>query len=151
MNQLIFSFILFSLSSLALAGVNENPAIDLTLSFQQSGGTNGVAVAYNPHQKLYYAAIAGNPNFPLEVFDEAGNPLWQGTTGQDIRSLWFNKKEKRLEFVAYGGGLYYYPLDDNGYPSNGTELWSGLTPPGDQSVGTFDGKFYSFFLEGKIH
>ena len=33
------------------------------------GGSNGASVAWNPVSKKYYAAMAGNRDFPLEIFD----------------------------------------------------------------------------------
>ncbi|HYG15241.1 MAG TPA: hypothetical protein VEC12_05760, partial [Bacteroidia bacterium] len=76
--------------------VEENPLKTLVLKFKQSGGTNGVAVAWDPGRKVYYAAIAGNPSFPLEMFDEKGNHLHSSETDFDMRGMWWNTAKKML-------------------------------------------------------
>jgi hypothetical protein len=109
----------------------------VSLSYVGSGGTNASGVAYNPNQKIYYAAIAGNSSFPLETFDDSGVPLSQTSTGFDVRGLWWNPNLNTLEANGYGTrGLWSFNLDASGYALNtGTQLFTGNNQPNSQSVG----------------
>lgn len=65
-----------------------------------NSGTNGASVCWHPVTKKYYAAFAGNSNYPLGVFDAEGKLLSDSglTTMQDVRGLWYDKTNKK--FVA---------------------------------------------------
>src|SRR5258706_8069777 len=59
-------------------------------------GTRGAAVIWHPVQKKYYAAFAGNWDYPLAVFNSTGQILSgeELTTKEDLRGLWYNPKLK---------------------------------------------------------
>lgn len=125
----------------------------IELHFEQSTGTNGSVVAYHPNIGMYYAAIAGNEVFPLEVFNEHGINMKQAKTGFDARGIWYNTKTKRMEGNAQGGGIYEIDLDESGNPSAATKLSDKQMQPGEQSVGTFDSKkkLIVFYEAGYLH
>ena len=137
----LLSFLILATSS--FSQLIKYPKASITLKIQQSKGTNGCGVAYNPSKGLYYATFAGNSEFPLEVFDKNGNPVFQTTVGNDIRGFWWNAKTKELEANCYGnGGLIAMKLNEQGYPSLGnTQVLEGKTlQPNDNACGAFDGK-----------
>ncbi len=127
----------------SLAQLIDHPKASLTLSFKQSSGTNGAAVAYNPDKNLYYAVVAGNAVFPMEAFDGSGKNVYTTEAGSDMRGLWWNPKTKQLEGNGYGStGIVGMSLDASGYPSlgNSTIFEGGDHQPGSNSCGTYDGK-----------
>ena len=95
----VFLFTLQSLNILAQCSVIPNAIPTVSLSFVQTIGTNASGVAFNPNFNLYYAGIAGNSGFPLETFDELGNPLFQTNTGFDIRGLWWNFNDTHIYLI----------------------------------------------------
>jgi gliding motility-associated-like protein len=117
-----------------------NAVPGVTLTYVQGGGTNATGVAYNPIFNVYYAAIAGNPGFPLETFDAAGTPLFQTNTGFDMRGLWWNFNLNQLESNGYNaGGIWSYDLNGTGYALNtGTSVFTGYNQPSVQSVGDYN-------------
>ena len=116
---------------------NAVPGITLTHTV---GVNNATGVAYNPNLNLYYIAQAGNPGFPLETFDAAGNWLYQTNTGFDMRGLWWNSNTNQLESNGYNtGGMWAYDLNGTGYALNtGTSVFTGLNQPTSQSVGDYN-------------
>ncbi len=112
----------------------------MRLQMPPGGGSNGATVAWNPQKKLYYAAFAGNENFPMAVFDAKGTRISDDemTTSADLRGLWFNKKNGKLEANGYGDiGMLAYELDEKGMPTTVKIEKKGLNAPGDNSVGAF--------------
>lgn len=133
--------------------VEENPLKTLVLKFKQYEGTNGVAVAWDPNKKVYYAAIAGNSTFPLEMFDEKGNHLYSTETDFDIRGMWWNPGKKTLEANGFGDyGVVQYSLNGEGRPLNTTSLTGSSGQPDDQSVGAYDSKngHIIYYADGKL-
>lgn len=130
-------------SAVSFSQLIDHPKASLTLKIEQSSGTNGAAVAYNPVSELYYCVMAGNASYPLEVFDKNGNGVYQTNAGVDMRGIWWNPKTKTLEGNGYGeSGIVSFAMDENDYPSLGIQT---VFPGGDhqadaQSVGTFDSK-----------
>lgn len=126
-------------------------AADMSMSFVQSNGTNGSAVAYNPNLKLYYIAIAGNVEYPLEVKDAQGKALYELSTGVDLRGLWYNSSKNRLEGNQYGGGLFALPLDQRGYPTSEViTITENTFPEYDQACAVFDGKNLLYYYTDGI-
>jgi hypothetical protein len=119
------------------------PAPAMELEMEGEGGKNGASVAYNPGEKLYYCAIAGNETYPLETFDRNGMNVYQSDAYNDLRGMWWNPKEKALEANCYAdGGIVSLGLAENGFAWTGNRVifqGSGHQPD-DQSVGTFDAK-----------
>lgn len=124
----------------------------MELKIQGEGGANGAAVTYNPVTKFYYTAIAGNAEFPLEIFDATGKPVKGGQlkAGADLRGLWYNPATKTLEANTYNeGGWVKYELDSKGITKAPKELFSGMKQPDAQSLGGFEaktGKVYFLYL-----
>lgn len=137
-----------------MAQVIDHPKASLTFKINQSGGSNGTGVAYNPKTKLYYTFFAGNKSFPLEVFGENGRMVYKTECGVDTRGVWFNKKTNSIEVNGYQTkGILALKLDDSGNPSQGasTVFSGGAYQPDDNSCGAFDGKkLIYYYNNGKI-
>lgn len=112
----------------------------LKLTFQGEAGTNGSAVAWNPSTKMYYATIAGNPEFPLEAFKKNGKPVFQSNVGIDCRGLWYNTTEEKLQLNGAGDNGYFdVKLGQSGQPMGSVKMIvSGKNQPDFQSVGSYD-------------
>jgi hypothetical protein len=105
------------------------------------GGANGAAVVYNPKEKLYYAAQAGNEAFPLVIFNGDGDV--QSEEGQatliDVRGMWYNPKTKQIGGNGYKEfGWYRYELNNNGMPEKIDIFKQGRYQPDDHSPGVFN-------------
>ncbi len=124
----------------AQCAVVANAVPSTTLSYVQAGGTNATGVAFNPTLSLYYAAVAGNPGFPLETFSAAGVPLFQTNTGFDMRGMWWNPNTNQLESNGYNtGGIWKYNLNASGYALNtGVSIFTGMNQPTAQSNGDYN-------------
>lgn len=116
------------------------------------GGANGAAVIYHPKEKLYYAAQAGNMNFPLVIFNENGDVVSgdEQTTLIDVRGLWYNPKTKQLEGNAYKDfGWFAYDLDKKGMPEKIIIKKAGANQPDDNSAGVLNAESNEvLFLDG---
>lgn len=108
-------------------------------AFQSSDGTNASAVTYIPGPNVYVTCIAGNEDYPIEVFDGSGKTLGTLTAGLDIRGIWYNPATQRLEANAYGeGGWFSCTLDAQGVPSGEwATIRAGQHQPEEQSVLTY--------------
>jgi hypothetical protein len=105
------------------------------------GGANGAAVIYHPKEKLYYAAQAGNMNFPLVIFNEDGDVVSgdEQATLIDVRGLWYNPKTKQLEGNGYKDfGWFAYDLDKKGLPEKINIKKEGSNQPDDNSAGVLN-------------
>lgn len=103
-------------------------------------GTRGASVVWHPLQKKYYAAFAGNEQYPLAVFNAAGKKLSSDnqSTLFDIRGLWYNPVKKQLCGNAYETkGRFSYQLNSLGLISDYKTDIKGMYQPGEQSVGTY--------------
>ena len=112
----------------------------LTLKIQRKGGANGASVAWHPKQKKYYAAMAGNVVFPLQVFDAKGKLLSDTSLEAmfDVRGLWYNPLVDALQGNGYDDfGWTQYLLDAKGMPEGLKPLFHGMLQPNEQSVGVF--------------
>ena len=120
---------------------------------ESSDGTNACSVTYNPDKKLYYCFIAGNNDYPLEVFDIKGKNVYTGTIGMDARGLWYNPKYKQLEGTCYNNGYFSIPLTVEGFTQEPVYVNESVKFAGEQSVASFspaNGEIYHFY-DGKIH
>ena len=105
------------------------------------GGANGASVAYNPKEKLYYAAQAGNAEFPLVIFNANGKIVSgdDQKTLIDVRGLWYNPKTKQLEGNAYKDfGWFSYELNRDGLPEKLNMKKEGLYQPDQNSAGVLN-------------
>jgi hypothetical protein len=119
------------------------PRASLNLHFEQESGTNASSVTYNPTAQLYYSLIAGNEDYPLEVFNMDGINVYQTNAGRDMRGLWWNSKSNLLEGNCYGdGGIISFPLNDKSLPTIGAQILyaGGNHQIGENNCGVYDSK-----------
>jgi hypothetical protein len=105
------------------------------------GGANGAAVVYHPKEKLYYAAQAGNSDFPLVIFNESGEIVSQEgqSTLIDVRGMWYNPKTKTIGGNGYKDfGWFRYELNKNGFPESIDIFKKGSYQPDDHSAGVLN-------------
>lgn len=121
----------------------------LTLTINGESGTNGLAVAYNPKNNLYYSIFAGNEVYPLETHTANGTTIASQEAGCDARGMWYNPKKKCLEGILYGNnGMVTLKLDANG-KIEGSVLSSFSFGMDDQTVATYaEKKKAVMFVEG---
>jgi hypothetical protein len=115
----------------------------MELKIYGEGGANGACVAWHPVQKKYYAAMAGNVAFPMNVFNEKGTRLSDNeqTTLFDVRGLWYNTSSKTLQANGYNTfGWTEYKLNAKGMPDDVRTLISDMHQPNSQSVGAYNSK-----------
>ena len=117
-----------------------------------AGGANGAAVVYHPKEKLYYAAQAGNKEFPLIIFNKDGKIVSEEgqATLIDVRGLWYNPKTKDLEGNGYDDfGWFRYDLNKKGLPDKINISKQGLSQPDKNSAGVLNTKDEEIlFLDG---
>jgi hypothetical protein len=114
----------------------ESATFAFSYKFQSDEGTNASAVTYIPQLKLYVTCIAGNADYPIEVFDASGKTITSISCGMDLRGLWYNPKTNRLEANGYGDlGWFSMPIGGNGVPTGEwTTIRTGQHQPNEQSV-----------------
>jgi hypothetical protein len=115
----------------------------LELKIPREGGANAAQVAWHPVQRKYYAAMAGNVNHCMGVFDASGKLLsaTEQNTMFDVRGLWYNPNTKTLQMNGYNDfGWAEYELNAKGMPSSVNMLQKGMNQPDEQSVGAFNPK-----------
>jgi hypothetical protein len=111
----------------------------ITLIIQSKRGNNGVAVAYHPKKKLYYATYGGNEQYPLEIFTAKGKPVHSEALKFDARGLWYNPSCDCFEGNSYNEqGLYSFTVDKQGLP--GTRINRPFGQPNEQSAACFNPK-----------
>lgn len=114
-------------------------------------GTNGASVCWNPVNRLYYAAFAGNSEFPMAVFNSAGKRLSSEdlTTMGDLRGIWYDPATKKLIANGYKtSGWMEFNLDEKGIPARIETLFPGTNQPNWQSAGAYDSRLKRvFFLD----
>lgn len=104
-------------------------------------GTRGASVAWHPVQKKYYAAMAGNYQYPLAVFDQKGKLLSDEDQNCliDVRGLWYNPVTKTIHGNAYNeNGWFSYKLYENGMVADLDQVIEGMYQPDEQSVGAYN-------------
>lgn len=144
MRKFLFNVLLLTLSFnlFAQSSTRElKKAVELKITGE--GGANGACVAWHPVQKKYYAAMAGNVAFPMNVFNEKGTRLSDDgqTTLFDVRGLWYNPNSKTLQANGYNTfGWTEYKLNAKGMPEDVRTLVSDMHQPNSQSVGAYNTK-----------
>lgn len=119
-------------------------------------GTRGACIAWHPIQKKYYAAFAGNMDYPLGVFDPKGKLLSdeEQTTMIDTRGLWYDAVSKMITGNAYSeNGWFSYNLDKTGLPIDLKTIKEGMNQPDPQSVGVYNPvtKQVLFVYRGQVY
>lgn len=159
MKKLILAFILTS----GLTAIAQSPLstanCDITLAIESSAGNNALSVSYNPIQKVYYTAFAGNGSYPLEMHDLSGKSLSSQESGYDLRGLWYNPKAKALQGISYNNeNSFEMKINTDGTlkGSVSSDFSYGMQ---SQTVGTYaankksvmfvEGNLVSFFKIGK--
>lgn len=118
---------------------NSAPSKEFSYEMVSSEGTNAAAVAWNSQKGVYLTVIAGNPDFPREVFDAKGVAKTQTTADFDWRGLWFNPATSKFEGNGAGDyGWGSFGLDAGNNPEDVDVIKEGQFQPDFQSVGTYD-------------
>ncbi len=105
-----------------------------TIPKELTGGANGAGVAYDPVRKLYYAAMAGNENFGLVVYNSKGLVVASTTTMIDVRGIWYNPLTKNIEVNGFeNNGMAHYIRNDKGIPTNIEIDATGQNQPDENS------------------
>lgn len=103
-----------------------NPRRDIMLTIQGEGGKNGNGVAYNPMLKYYFTSIAGNPDFPIDVFTEDGEFVTYTFANADLRGFYYNPEYDLIEGATYSDhDIVSYIFNEDGDMDEGdpvTEL-----------------------------
>jgi len=154
--RIVFSFLALAiLSTVSVAQKSHNLTSLVILNMPEGDGSNGAAVAWHPKLKKYYAAFAGNAEFPLAVFAENGNRESEDylLTDADVRGLWF--ANGNIEGNGYdAGGWFRYVSNENGIPTGIETFASGQHQPDPHSAGSFDPKgkmVYFMKTDGKVY
>ena len=142
MKKIILIISLFCSISFGLKAQTERTLKQvLVLKMTSDRGANAAGVVWHPIQKKYYAALAGNEEHQMGVYDVKGKMLSKETqqTLFDVRGLWYNPVLKTLQGNGYSGkGWVEYKLDLSGMPVSVKSLFSGMNQPDLQSAGAFD-------------
>ena len=153
---ILFFAVLFATHSLVSAQIIRELKKVIELNIPREGGANGASVAWNPVQKKYYAAMAGNVEFSLSVYDIDGKRISPAEQKAlfDVRGLWYNPSKKTIQVNGYNDfGWGEYVLDKNGLPEKVNVLHEGMHQPDAQSVGSYDParkSVYFYNLDGHI-
>ncbi|MGB3006301.1 MAG: hypothetical protein WBC06_07320 [Chitinophagaceae bacterium] len=139
--------LLFAISFLLITVQSKSQTANKTLKkvieliIPREGGANAASVVWHPIQKKYYAAMAGNANFCIGVFDIKGkmlSPISQKAFF-DIRGLWYNPTTKTIQMNGYNDfGWAEYKLDIKGMPVSVKTLFKGMNQPDEQTVGAYN-------------
>lgn len=148
---LVYLMLAVGLAQAQQKAVNEPRKLNkvLTLKITGEGGANGAAVAWHPKQKKYYAAMAGNIIYPMQVYDATGKTLSDASvkTMFDVRGFWYNPTAGALQANGYDDfGWTQYVLDEKGIPKETTTLFEEMHQPEEQSVGAFVSKTNSIWF-----
>jgi hypothetical protein len=88
-------------SQTTVKSLNKKPVAGLTLRLKSTEGTNGAALAWNSATSTYYSVIAGNTDFPIDVFTADGTHIQTITTRMDLRGFWHNPTYSLMEGNTY--------------------------------------------------
>ncbi|MCC7030330.1 MAG: hypothetical protein IT257_08490 [Chitinophagaceae bacterium] len=113
----------------------------LELKVKPGAGTDGAGVVWHPGQRKYYAAMAGQANFPLTVYDEKGMQLTGDrlVTMTNLRGMWYNPNTKTIQTNGFATfGWREYDLDIDGIPEGIKIIQQGQHQPGLDHVGTYN-------------
>ncbi|HOE04716.1 MAG TPA: hypothetical protein PLZ52_05830 [Bacteroidales bacterium] len=155
---IIFSTILIVFAVLSCSPTKtliDQPSEYISLKLEnQEDGTNGSGIAFHSGHKIYYAVIAGNAMFPLEVFSKNGDFVITQAAGVDCRGLWYNSKTRCLETNGYQNGIYCIVLGDDGAPvGESSTLVEGNTAPSENACAEYDPKndHILFYSDGVLY
>jgi hypothetical protein len=144
MKKTILFLTIILIYNFALAQKKDNQVSTLTptitLTIDREGGANAAGIVWHPLQKKYYAAQAGNADFPMMVFDAKGKKLSgeELSTGVDVRGFWYDPATRTMRANTYdNAGWYEFKLNDKGMPVAQKKLPAETTQPDAQSVGAF--------------
>lgn len=156
----LFSFVLLICGNVITAQTTKTLKRSVELQMPKeagddNAGSNGACVVWHPVQKKYYAAMAGNMNYPLAVFNESGKRLSSNnmTTMIDLRGLWYNPIKKSICGNGYDdNGWFHYVLDPKGAVLDINSDIAEMTQPNSQCVGAFnpDGNEVMFLTGNRI-
>lgn len=125
----------------AYAQTTKQLAQVLTLQMPEGNGSNGAAVAWHEKNSSYYAAFAGNAEFPIAQFDAKGKLLSEADTKFDVRGLWYNANAANIEGNAFAGeGIFSLILSNKGEVENARALLMSSNAPFDNACAVFDAK-----------
>lgn len=111
----------------------------LTIPKELTGGANGAGIAYDPVRKLYYAAMAGNKDFGLVIYNSKGLVVASTTTMIDVRGIWYNPLTKNIEVNGYDeNGIAHYIRNDKGIPTDVVIDHLGKNQPDENSCGALN-------------
>jgi hypothetical protein len=132
----VFTMALLGTTSLYAGDPRASASVEFVYHFQSEDGTNASAVTWIPEAQVYVTCIAGNVEYPLEVFDAQGKTIYSGQAGLDLRGLWYNPATQQLEGNCAGEeGWYSIAVDLQGIPSGDWQLIrEGQNQPDFQSV-----------------
>lgn len=152
MKKLISTISILLLFAAAYSQTTTPKGYAVKLVLQSTAGTNSSAVTYNSDKGMYYTIIAGNADYPIDVFDVRG--VWQTsiTAGQDMRGMWYNATTNSLEGNNTDGELYSWGLNSNGQPSGSARsLNKNMTLPVKQCVGFSNGASIFYYNNGAVY
>ncbi|MBI1193605.1 MAG: hypothetical protein GC205_10590 [Bacteroidetes bacterium] len=138
------SAILLSVALAAAGSISaQNPlsqaSIDFTYTMASSDGTNASAVTWHPGLNLFFTAIAGNAEFPIEAFNTSGKNVYTAEAQTDVRGLWYNSATGNLEVNSAGEtGWSSISFNKNMTAHQLTALHVGQLQPDFQSVGVYN-------------
>jgi hypothetical protein len=133
---------------------NAAPKKEFSYEMVSQEGTNATGVVWDSKHEVYITVIAGNSDFPREVFDGNGADITQTTCGLDWRGLWYNPSNGKCEGNAAGDiGWGTFGLDESNNPGEVTLFKEGQFQPDFQSVGAYDFQkkqvvFLDFTIDG---
>lgn len=116
----------------------------LELKVPGENGSNAGGVVWHPLYKKYFTFFCGNRNFPFVDFDEKGvafttKPENLIISGADLRGLWYNTANRRLEFNGYNeNGIGHYHINRYGIPDSILVDAEGMNQPNPNAVGFYN-------------
>lgn len=151
-------FFLSAIISSCSKKIVEKTEATIELKYEMKEGINGMAVAYNPEKKLYYAALGGKTSYPMEVFDKNGKRLSGNKLNIDVRGVWWNNELKQLEANTYRrkgeSTVLVLRVDENGnFNGDNISITNENIQPNRQAVGVYDfkNKHLLFYSYGKVY
>ncbi len=156
MKKLLFAFPMLMVLSWfqyqlnAQCNLKSSASSSIRIQMLAESGSNAASIVWNPENKKYYAIMAGNESFPIEVFDSRGNSLFHSLAKTDVRGLWFNPSTNSIEGNAYSEkGWFTYSLTPDGNPNDLITLREGMNQTGENCSGSFDPqKKIIYFYDG---
>jgi hypothetical protein len=121
----------------------------LTIQLPEGDGSNSGAVVWNPIQKKYYTAMAGNASYTMGVYTATGKPVQESVeAAHDYRGIWYNPVSKKIEFNCYDtDGIGHLVLDAKGNINSKEIDLPGMNQPDAQCIGVYypSGNYIIYF------